>query len=57
MSWKAFLVAWASGTLGVTLGRWFWAWQARRRTNGGYGLKQAKKPEDKVAKSAKAKKT
>ncbi len=30
MTWKAFLVAWVFGTIGVTLGRWFWGWRARR---------------------------
>jgi len=31
MTWKIFFVAWMAGTLGATLGRWFWSRQERRK--------------------------
>lgn len=31
MTWKVFFLAWLAGTLGVSLGRWFWAWWERRK--------------------------
>ena len=33
MTWKIFLVAWAAGTFGVTLGRWLWARREHRKSS------------------------
>ena len=37
MTWKTFLVAWVTGSAGVTLGRWLWARRARRKSSPKHG--------------------